>query len=66
MILTNIRILCSKKPVSIAKLEKMTGISNGTISKWDVSSPTVENLQKVANFFGCTVDDLLKENAPEE
>ncbi len=59
MLLKNIRILCSKKPVSIAKLERETGISNGTISRWDTSSPTVENVQKVADYFGVTVDDLI-------
>ena len=59
MLLENIRRLCSKKPVSIAKLERETGISNGTIARWDTSSPTVENDQKVAEYFGVTVDELL-------
>ena len=44
---------------AIAKLEKETGISNGTISRWDTSSPTIENVQKVAEYFGVTVDELL-------
>ena len=60
MLLKNIRILCSKKPVSIAKLERETGISNGTISRWNTSSPTVENVQKVAEYFGVTVDQLIR------
>ena len=59
MLLENIRRLCSKKSVSIAKLERETGISNGTIARWDTSSPTVENVQKVADYFGVTVDELL-------
>lgn len=59
MLLESIRRLCSKKQVSIAKLERETGISNGTISRWGVSSPTVENVQKVADYFGVTVDELL-------
>ena len=66
MLLTNIRRLCSKKPVSIAKLEKETGISNGTISRWDTSSPTVENLKKVADYFGVTIDELLAPVTPTE
>ena len=64
MLLENIRRLCSKKPVSIAKLERETGISNGTIARWDTSSPTIENVQKVAEYFGVTVDELLAPNAP--
>lgn len=59
MLLENIRRLCSKKPISIAKLERETGISNGTISRWDASSPTIDNVRKVADFFGVSVDDLL-------
>ena len=66
MLLENIRRLCSKKPVSIAKLERETGISNGTISRWDTSSPTVENVQKVADYFDVTVDFLLTPHAPQD
>lgn len=66
MLLTNIRRLCSKKPVSIAKLERETGIGNGTISRWDTSSPSIENVQKVAEYFGVTVDELLSSNSPKE
>lgn len=62
MLLENIRRLCSKKPVSIAKLERETGIGNGTISRWDTSSPSIENVQKVADYFGVTVNDLLSTN----
>ena len=60
MILANITKRCKESGVSIAKLERETGIGNGTISRWNASSPTVENVQKVADFFGCTVDELLR------
>jgi len=62
MLLTNIRRLCSQKPVSIAKLERETGIGNGTISRWDTSSPSVENVQKVAEYFGISIGELLAVN----
>ena len=60
-ILEAIRKKCQTAGVTISKLEKTVGIANGTIRHWDNSSPTVSNLQKVADFFGCTVDELLKE-----
>lgn len=63
MLLKNVIKLCEEKSVSIARLEREVGIGNGTISRWGTSSPTVENVQKVAKFFGVTVDELL---APEE
>ena len=66
MLLENIRRLCSQKPVSIAKLERATGIGNGTIGRWDISSPSIENVQKVAEYFGVTVDELIRTPIPTE
>jgi len=62
MLLKNISRLCKEKGVSIARLERETGISNGTISRWGTSSPTVENVRKVAEYFGTSVDSLISEN----
>ena len=65
MILGNITRLCKEKGISIAKLERETDISNGTISKWGVRSPTVENARKVAEFFGVTLDELVRDTGGE-
>ena len=62
MILANVTRLCKQRGISIARLERETGISNGTISRWGTSSPTVENARKVAEFFGTTVDELLTDS----
>lgn len=61
MLLTNIIRICKERGISIAKLERECGISNGTIGKWKVSSPTVENVRRVAEFLGTTVDALITE-----
>lgn len=45
--------------ISQGKLEKELGFSNGSISKWKNSMPTPERLQKVAEYFGVTVDYLM-------
>ena len=60
MIFENISRLCKENGISIAKLEKESGLGNATIRGWTNSSPRVENLQAVAKILGCTVDDLLK------
>ena len=54
--------------LSQGKLEKELGFSNGSVSKWKTSTPTPERLQKLADFFGVTVDYLMngKEESPEE
>lgn len=61
MLLKNIRKICKEKNISIAKLERETGISNGTISRWGTSAPSVENVRKVAAYLGSTVDELISE-----
>lgn len=59
MILERITELCRKNRITVAKLERETGISNGAISRWAKSSPTVGNLRKVADYFGVSVDYLI-------
>ena len=58
MILRNILALCKKHNIAISKLEKEVGLGNGTISSWAKRSPSVENANKVAKFFGVTIDSL--------
>ena len=62
MILKNIRRLCAEKGITIQRLEQITGLKNGCVSKWAVSDPKVTNLKKVADVLGVTVDDLLAEH----
>lgn len=62
MILNNVKHLCEKKGISIAKLEKELGFGNATIRGWSNSSPNVDNLKKVADYFGVTVDSIIAEH----
>ncbi len=57
--LEKIKQLCAKKGISIYRLEKDLGFSAASISKWESSSPSVDKVQKVASYFGTTVDELL-------
>lgn len=65
MIYENISKLCKKKGISIAKLERETGIGNGTIGRWNKGAATVDNVKKVADYFDVTVDELLASDAPQ-
>lgn len=51
--------LRKSKGISQGKLEKELGFSNGSISKWKNSTPTPERLQKLADYFGVSMDYLL-------
>jgi len=66
MITENIRQLCKKRGTSFWALERELGLGNGTIAKWANRSPRVESLRLVANYFGVTVDDLLREDCEGE
>ncbi|KAF9404850.1 hypothetical protein HW555_014136 [Spodoptera exigua] len=60
MSLTNrIKELADQKKVTFAEIERIVGISNGQIRRWDTSSPKIENIQKVADFFDVSTDYLL-------
>ena len=61
MIFDKISILCKKRGISISKLEKECGLGNGTIRGWNTSSPSIDNLKKVANFFDVTTDYFLED-----
>ena len=56
MILKKILKLAEKNNISISCLEKTLGFGNGTIKKWGESSPSVDKLKKVADYFGVSVD----------
>ena len=62
LIYENVKRLCMKNKITIAELEKRCGIGNGAIGKWAKreSSPRVDTLKAIADYFGVTVDDLLK------
>lgn len=62
MIYDNVKRLCEKHNTNIATVEKACGIANGTIGKWNGKSvaPRVDTLSAIADYFGVTVDALLK------
>ena len=58
-----IKELCEGKNTTLAGVERELGLGQGTIRKWDKSSPSVDKLQKVANYFNTSIDLLLGENS---
>ena len=60
MVFDNIRQRCEAAGITIAGLEKATGIGNGVIRRWEEGRPRVDLLMRVSDYFGCSVDDLLR------
>ena len=47
--------------ISQRNLEKQTGIKQQNISRWenDEAIPSIENCEKLADFYGITLDELV-------
>lgn len=58
MIYDNIKAICKEKGVSVNKVEKMAGLSNGCISKWNRHKPTFDKVQAVAKVLKVTVNKI--------
>lgn len=56
------RIKAGKK---VTDVMEYLHVSDGAVYMWEtgMTSPTVEKLKKLAEFYGCTVDELLKEDS---
>lgn len=54
-----IKGLADEKKISIAALERSSGIGNGVIARWKEGSPRSDLLYSVAKTLGVTMDDLM-------
>jgi transcriptional regulator with XRE-family HTH domain len=66
MIYENVLRLCKLNNISISRLERELGFGNATIRGWSKSSPRAEKLQKVAAYFGVTMEELMTPQASED
>ncbi len=60
MLVEKIQALCKRKNITLARLEKDLNFGNRTIRRWDSSSPSIDKVMEVANYFKVSVDSLLK------
>ena len=54
-----------KEKISIASLERAIGLGNGTISGWRNSSPRVDILKKVTDYFEVSLEYFLDDEGEE-
>ena len=58
-IVDRIRILANSRGLSLTSLEVALKLGNGTISRWNKSSPNSDKLMRVADYFHVPIDYLL-------
>lgn len=54
-----IKTLADKQGKNLKTISTESGLSENAIYKWKTQSPTSENLSKVADYFGVTLDFLM-------
>lgn len=59
MLLERIKNLLKEHSMTLAELERKLNFGNGSMSRWDRSMPSVDKIQKVADFFDVSTDYLL-------
>lgn len=64
MLVGKIKELCQKKGITVARLELDIGVSRGAVYKWGKHSPSLDIVQKVADYFDVSVDYLLGRERP--
>lgn len=58
-LISRIKELADSEKITFAEIERNVGISNGQIRRWNLSSPKIENIQKIADYFNVSTDYLL-------
>ncbi|WP_247942312.1 helix-turn-helix domain-containing protein [Streptococcus mitis] len=61
MLYDKIKEVAKTKSLSIYRIERDLGFSNGSLRKWNNSTPSATSLKKVANYLNVTSDELLEE-----
>jgi len=58
-IVARIKKLCEGKNLTLNKLERTLALSKSSVAKWDTNSPSIDKVQKVADYFGVSADYLM-------
>lgn len=59
MLFDKVKALCAEHQTNLSKLERDCGLANATIRRWELVSPNMDSLVKVADYFGVSIDYLL-------
>lgn len=58
-IINSIKYLCKKHDITITKLEETLGLSQGLISRWSKSDPSLNKIIDIADYFNASLDEVI-------
>lgn len=62
MLRAKVEALCKERGITVRELERACGFREGTIWHWNKSVPLITNAQKVAQYFGVSLTELVEED----
>ncbi len=62
----NIKLISDAKNISIAHIEKAADLGNGTINRWDTSYPSIDKVQRVADYLQIPMYLLVSDDITHE
>lgn len=66
MLYERIKELCKEKGTTVSQLERDLEFAKGSISKIDKHKPSMERIQKIAEYFGTTYNELINSEYYDE
>ena len=62
MLYNNVKAVADKRGVSISAMERDLDLPRSSVCKWNENEPGVRKVQKVADYLGVTVKELLNDD----
>ena len=56
----NVKKICESQGISVSELERSLGFPSSYVCKWNENEPGIRKVQKVANFLGVPIEELLE------
>lgn len=63
-IVERIRYIASTKGETLTSLEREIGLSKSSIRKWDIQSPSIEKVVKIAEYLQVSIDYIATGKMP--
>lgn len=59
IIVNSIKSLCKNRNITVSQLEKEIGLSQGLVSKWLNTTPSLDKIVDIADYFHVSIDEVV-------